>query len=254
MHRKLGPYAQRLWRSFIHQELGLFLKQIIAHANASVPQREKLGQGFVRLIAPEMDILSSQQPEHERLITRNAVSQMLYYMGHIQSDITLDFLETAVRAFPDEEFLRRGAIIGLAFGGRLAVLNEFVDELAREKTAGGSVKNLTNLGHQLSYFGDQPYDYLRPDKIQQFGPCRNTVCKLLMQLLSPEYSPSWRLDAYTIIYLASKSPWSTPARLELLVRRQELQKAAIALKVNPVSAQWPETTYLIELAKEMNHV
>lgn len=242
-----------IWRTFIHQELGLFLKAKIAEANELSRMREQAAAGFIRLIDSELvSFNDSNTQTHTKRLSRCSIGQLMYYAGHVRSHRVLDFIEGQIAGGRLDPFLLRSATIGVAFGGRSGPLDSFVEQLHAEERSGGSALNLENIGHQLSYFGDQAFDFLEPSHIQQFGSCDNTIGKLLRQLIQSELEPSWRLDAYTICYLCNASEWRKSARAEVLSKRILLSEAVRLLKLQGYVDQWPELARFIWLNMEIN--
>jgi hypothetical protein len=142
--------------------------------------------------------------------------------------------------------------IALAYSGRSGPLDSFVESLSREAIQGGTTLNNENLGHQLTYFGDQPFDFLYPTLITTEGNCRATVQKLLAQLNMPELAASWRLDAFTIYYLCTNDRWRESALVAAKEERHLLVASANKMVDLGWDKHWPELNGFIELGGTLN--
>lgn len=245
--------GSRVWRSFIHQELGLMLKSLLLNSNSSQSLIESIVSGFLRLINLELQTMAlSPWNSTEWRVSRGAAAQLFYYASHLRSARLLNFVNEKLDAGELDSYLQRSTVIGLAFGGQTNRLDQFVQSLIEEESAGGSKLNSENVGHQLSYFGDQAFDFLDPHRIETPGRCGETIKKLLAQLNSQALRPSWRIDAFTICYLARHAVWQQAARSVLARERRALSSAVRCVIDNGYGQDWPELDRLLWLNREFN--
>ena len=189
-----------IFRVFIPQEVEQFFKEYIHKSNDDVRKlsiiSEKLTNAFKKNMKDKND--SAELSSKKRI----AIEQLSYNMGHYKENSVLNFLENQLR-FEKDEFIKRSMIIGLAFGGKNEHIDQYVLELREEVINNRNERNIVNIGAQLTYFGDQPFEAVNPEKDYGLEYCQNTIKKLISQFANSQNNQgSWKLDLYTILYLS----------------------------------------------------
>ncbi len=234
----------------ISPEVSEFLKEIIAGANADPGLRERAIDGAVRAFL-ESSELASQNEQDERRLARQ---QLAYYLGNLRSDRATEFLRRRLDLEVDP-FTRRGIIIGLAFGGYSELITSYVDRLRSERAqehGAEAIENQVNLGFHLSFFGDQPFDVLQPERDQGLPHCDKTIKRLIYQLRTNVDRASWRLNLYTILDFTSNRLSSRDSCLESLKEcLADLRRVLKNLANDPECREWPEIDELRKLAAKV---
>ena len=217
-------------------EVSEFLKEFLVEVNGS----PKLQQSSYERLSAAFASATTEGGPHDRI--RIARQQLGYYLGNVRYARAHQWLKDAL-ASESDPWVRRGIAVGLAFGGDLDALDEYVDALRSELDGDDRRENAVNLGFHLTFFGDQPVDVKSPETDQGGESCAKTVEGLVYQLGTETDRPSWRLNLYTLWYLV------TQARVELREsagqRLRDLGGTAPELVQqllrDPAASQWPET-------------
>ncbi|WP_080054423.1 S1 family peptidase [Spirosoma aerolatum] len=236
-------------RQHISQEVEQFLKEFISNINTNIRFLTSTTEIFIEAYNMSSEKRGDSNIEKSR--KRLARSQLAYNMGHLKGKNAYDFLVEQLLYREKDEFIKRSIIIGLAFGGNDQFLNDYVDMLRNETN---SRLNDINVGSQLTYFGDQPFEVLYPEKDQGLRKCRGTVSKLLLQLDNKKNNAaSWRLDLYTIIYIGKYRSQSSEDFSEVFKEKIYLFNAIIE-KFKSEQIEWPEIFDSEELIKKYKFI
>ena len=112
--------------------------------------------------------------------------------------------------------------------------------------------NSVNIGHILSYFGDQPFDHEHPEIDQKRLNCDQAVSKLICQLNNRLNKESRRFDLYGIIDLYRYRPFSRGSWLEAVLKNEQvLAEALISLEKDDKCKDWPEICEIKEVLVEV---
>lgn len=132
------------------------------------------------------------------------------------------------------------------------MVHPYIEGLRAERSSGAEpVENAVNVGFHLSFFGDQPFDPLRPDVDQGGADCSRTIRRLIYQLDTETDRGSWRMNLYTIADLWRYRAVSRQSCGEALVQQAATLRAIIArLKEDPWSAWWPELDEVADVIAE----
>jgi len=238
------PRATEAFQRHVSPEVSEFLKEYIGRLRSDARLRKRLGQALRQAYA-----FSREEPaavSDERSRARIAREQLGYYLGNLPDADVQRFLRAEAAAETDP-WVRRGIIIGLSFGGDATLLEGYIDRLSEERRdpSGGTSENDVNLGFHLSFFGDQPFDVLRPDVDQGLPTCSRTVARLIYQLQTETDRGSWRLNLYTLCDLfehrrISRGDFSTAAAAHSPQLRRLLSRLSTDSRTNV----WPELARL----------
>lgn len=237
-HHELSNF----YRSFISQEIDQFYKDYFAKLNRDLILLDISCHNYI-------EAYKLNEPEHldtnnVLLRKRIAKQQLGYNLGHFKAQKSSLFLESILNSEVDE-FVKRSIVIGSAIGGHKNSLDDYVNDLAKDPS---SSSNLINIGFQLSYFGDQPVNIFEPYVDQNFPKCSNTVKKLIHVINEEKNRGSWRIDLYTILYLAHHREISKQNFAETMKENLGHFQEAIELFMNdPICKNWPQTKEAIQL-------
>ncbi|MFF7977147.1 trypsin-like peptidase domain-containing protein [Streptomyces sp. NPDC007905] len=172
---------------------------------------------------------------------RVARQQLAYYLGNLRSRRITKFLEEKL-AQESDLWIQRGIILGLAFGGTMQPLKNYVDRLRDNRISGRNLaENEVNIGYTLTFFGDQATDEFRPEVDQGLNDCERTVRRLIYLVGTETDRECWRLNLFTLVELWHHRKWSRE-RYALAMREctRELTVILKRLTDDPDSASWPE--------------
>jgi hypothetical protein len=171
--------------------------------------------------------------------------QLGHYIGHLGVADAQAYLYERLAAERDP-WVRRGTIIGMGFGGDVAVCESYVDDLRGERTAGGDLpQNSVNRGTQLYFYGDQiPADDVH--ERDAGGPeCARTANRLISQLLDRRRRPTWKLDLYSLLDIVLHRTVSGPeGRACLTRRRADLETIYAQMVADAEAKAWPDVAEL----------
>lgn len=226
---------------FLSPEVSDFLKELLLRVQRQPRSRERIVANCITALEG-LKGAPTQMRSHRVRIARQ---QLYYYLGNLRDDHAIDYVTARIDTERDR-WVQRGMIIGLAFGGVSAPLDDYVSALRRERETGTMppVLNEVNWGFHLSFFGDQPLDSRRPDVDRRLPDCGKTVRRLLYQLGTVTDRANWRLNLYTLVDLArhrseSRNDFDNTMREQLSVAKRI---------VEDLSAD-PEACGCVELAE-----
>jgi len=228
---------------FISQEVAQFLKEYLKTISDDLRMLGIITNNCIEAI--RLSLSGNPNLKQPRLVRY----QLAYYLGHINSDRSIEFLESLVQE-EEDELVKRSTIIGLAFGGQPKLLEDYILALREEEDP--KVRNGVNIGAQLSYFGDQPLNPLAPEIDQGLPSCRNTVSKLIYQLRTAINKNSWQLDLYTILYLWKHRKRSSHSLLATVSENiAEFELAIKIIESDLDCSTWPEIPGAKQLIKDV---
>ncbi len=234
----------QIYISFISQEIDQFFKDYIDKLNRDLIQLDIACNNLLKTF--ELNSYDESDDKDKQLRKRIAKEQIAYNLGHLKVEKSYKYLSELLEK-ENDEFLRRSMIIGLAFGGYYKSLDEYVDSLKQEPK---NLSNTINIALQLSYFGDQPFNILEPDVDQNFPKCGNTVKKLIHVINEKKNRGSWRIDLYTILYLANHREVSKQNCYETIKENLKHFEEAINNFANdPICKNWIDTNEALQLIK-----
>lgn len=234
-----GNAAAVAFRKPISPEVSEFLKQFKTRINRSPQLLEIAVKNFITAIKLNTDPLQTSEISPAR--TRISRQHLCYHLGSMRSVEASKYLRELLRQL-DDLWTKRGIIIGLSFGGDDDLYHSYISHLREMRTTqGDSAENTVNIGTQLSFFGDQPYDILNPDVDQGLPKCESTIRKLVHQMGTEIDRGSWRLDLFTIIDLFYYREVSKEnARTTILEKEVEIKTILNKLKKDHTCNWWPE--------------
>jgi len=234
-----------LFAIMLSPEIWEFLKEAIGQINDQAVNRARAAG--VMIDAIELAEMAEDLP-NRRII----LEQLHYYLGAVQSPMARDYLTSKLPKVSDE-WIARGIIVGRAFGGDSAPLDDYIDRMRAERADGGPTPvNDANVGCHLSMFGDQVFDADSPDVDRKGVTSERTVRRLVYQLQTNTNEPNWRIDLYTLLDLAvyrESSAQQTRALLTSLV--EDLERIRRSFVEDRVARDWPETKDLDQLLAEI---
>lgn len=225
-----------IFEKFITQEITQFLQEILAEFNKDKMGLIQCGNNLLDYFQSSTQLLQDLPPESTQWPRlRLAVEQSGFFLGQIADERFQIAVEDLISQDNCDPFLRRGLTIGLAFGGRTKKLKEYVSLLRDERASGGTTENSINIGHVLSYFGDQPFNPALLEYDQGLGSCEQSLTKLIDQLNNPLNKDSRTLDLYTIHDIVKHRPVSKKsAETTLLSKSDDLSK--VFQEIEPVAS------------------
>ncbi|MBL7781951.1 MAG: trypsin-like peptidase domain-containing protein [Saprospiraceae bacterium] len=234
-----------VFKQFVSQEVEQFFKDFVHQVNANWRKLNDVSENCIKAFELNKE---NEEIDNPTLKSRKRLAreQLAYNMGHLKSKSVSNYLINHLK-YETDEFVRRSIILGLAFGGQDKFLLEYVDEL--RDFDNNRNQNEVNIGFQLTYFGDQPFDVFAPDKDQKLSRCSGTVSKLINQFKNSKNNRgSWRLDLFTILYLSKYRPCSIKNFEEAFIENLEDFKEIITEMFNDSSCnQWIELQECFEL-------
>jgi hypothetical protein len=241
-HALLGDASAvaSIFRRQVSAEVSEFLKEYLGRARSSSRIMSKIVQNLNEAYDINADVAANSNLT-ESAKARIGKAQIGYYLGVLQSPLTIPVLELIYERESDP-WIRRGISVGLSLGGTEDKYHEYINRLRQERSAKTQqLENDVNVGFHLSFFGDQPFDPLRPD-VDQGGPdCSRTIQRLVYQLDTETDRGSWRLNLYTLQDLWHHRQVSRRSSGGALAQHAAaLQRIVGKLRSDPWSAWWPE--------------
>lgn len=237
-------------RQYMSPEVDEFLKEYLNRTRRTPRLINEIARNCIgALQANEVVGIGTYEGARARL----AREQLGYFLGSMNLPFVVEFLERQLDRETDP-WLRRGITIGLAIGGNENYLQSYVDRLRAERAAPEPhVENQVNLGFHLSFFGDQPFEALAPERDQGIGTCRKTIRRLIYQLGTEVDRGSWRLNLYTLLDLWRHRPVSrASAEQSLREQREALRRILDKVSADERCSWWPEVAELRELVDELD--
>ena len=183
-------------------EITLFVKEILLNVVQSSPDTRS---SVSRRLKAKLEQLVSERagtPDEARARQLSfSAGQVAYHLGLVGDHTTLDWLE----GFTDREesfWVRRAAVIGLAFGGRLDRFHAFIDEMRSEIEANNFELARKNIAVELGFYGDQLFDVLDPTRDLGRPECTRLVARACEELSIPVEASNWRMILFNVLYLA----------------------------------------------------
>jgi hypothetical protein len=240
-----------VFRNYMSPEVSEFLKEYIARVNVS----KRLLAKFATIATEALRMNAGDNtdlPTIENARRRLARGQLGYYLGHLRDESVVEFLREQLMQEADP-WLRRNIVIGLSFGGEERYLHAYIAKLHEERTGPGPyVENDVNVGFHLSFFGDQPFDPIQPDRDQRLPHCSRTVARLVYQLGTETDFGSWRLNLFTLVDLWEHRQISRESCRQALVEQVPRLRAILAsLENDDRAAWWPERQALGEILAKL---
>ena len=180
--------------------------------------------------------------------------QIAYHIGLLNIPEAVDFLHEYLKTEKDY-WIVRGITIGLSFSGDESELHKYVERMYTERSLGGNTpENDVNLGWSLTFFGDQPYDDLYPDKDQHLPSCKNTVTRLIYQLSTEIDRPSWRTNLYTLVDLYLHREESLIDYLNTMRHLKDTLEQCMDRMIlfDPTISDWKEIPKMKEILKSIS--
>lgn len=180
--------------------------------------------------------------------------QIAYHIGLLNIPEGVDFLRDYLKT-EEDYWTVRGITIGLSFSGDESELHQYVERMHIERSLGGDTpENDVNLGWSLTFFGDQPYDDLYPDKDQHLPSCKNTVTRLVYQLSTEIDRPSWRTNLYTLVDLYSHRKESFSDYLNTMKRLKSTLEQCMEKMVlfDPTVSDWKEIPMMKQILQNIS--
>jgi hypothetical protein len=228
-------------------EISEFLKEAIERLNAHPRDVNKAAKVLVEAITraeagdPRLSPASAYATLGRR---RLMLEQLCYYLGNIESGSAQTFLMERMEREPDD-WVKRGIVVGLAFGGQDKPQKRYIAELRAERLSGAATPmNNVNIGFHLSFFGDQPYDPEYPDRDMGFEECGKTVDRLVYQLGTNTNRPNWQIDLYTLLDLRYRTASRGSYWAHVKANSTRLQRLYDRLIDSPETGTWQETADL----------
>lgn len=237
---------KEIYLSFISQEIDQFFKDYFNKLNQDLSLLEIASQNYIKTY----ESCKCENSENDKLMLRNrlAKQQIGYNLGHLKTLTGKKFLDK-VLVDEKDEFIRRSITIGLSIGQHQNDLDKYVDDLRNDPQ---SESNKINIGFQLSYFSDQPFNVLQPYLDQGLPKCDNTIKKLIHVINERKNRGSWRIDLYTIIYLSKFRKISINNALETIRENlSHFNEAIEVFKNDNECKNWPETHDAIHLINKL---
>jgi hypothetical protein len=191
--------------------------------------------------------------DHDDARSRIGRQQLFYYLGSLSLPEARSVLREALSTEGDP-WVRRGIIIGLTFGGADDALDQYLDELGAERgQPGDHPLNDVNTGAQLSYFGDQPFDFMRPEVDLRGGNRGRTVDTMLYQLTTETERGCWRIDLYTLCDLWEHRPFARASYESAMTENlSRARHVAAALQADETASKWPELAKFLAIVDEIS--
>lgn len=243
--------VKEVFETYLGPDVWRFLQLMLLRISRTEPQtaRRMARRGMAALQeAVEEDMRSA-------VSTKNRVlrEQLGHYLGHLAAPELQDYLRGRVR---DEEdpWVRRGTVIGMSFGGNVAICEDYVDLLRTERSAGLSMAdNEVNRGTQLSFYGDQ---FIGDDSSQgrdaHLPQCKRMADNLINQLLEPERRCTWKLDLYSLIDVVYYREDSGTDGQDLMASRlTDLGKIYCQLSQDATAKDWDERRELADIIADL---
>ncbi|KAK1183181.1 helix-turn-helix transcriptional regulator [Streptomyces sp. NBS 14/10] len=228
------------FRKLISAEVSEFVKEYLERVNRNSRVLSRVCDiCFESFLDNSADTCGSDPDDSAR--ARVARQQLAYYLGNLRSRRITEFLEE-ILAQERDLWIQRGIILGLAFGGTVQPLEEYVERLRRNRINSGNLsENEVNIGYTLTFFGDQATDEFRPEVDQGHDSCERTVRRLIYLVGTETDRECWRLNLLTLVELWHHRKWSRE-RYMLAMREctEELTAILDRLADDPESASWPE--------------
>jgi len=231
--------AANAFRRIISPEVSEFLKEYVKRINKDTRLLAIVSEICIGAFKANRETSHGEDVSPAR--ARIARQQLAYYLGNMTSTKVVEFLKHQLSEEVDL-WIQRGMAIGLAFGGHAEHYHSYIDRLRTERAIGGaSPENDVNIGFHLSFFGDQPFDELNPDKDQGLPTCESTLRKLIYQLGTEIDRGSWRLNLYTIRDLGSHRETSKTSFIETMTKHlSEFERIVSKLRSDSQCSWWPE--------------
>lgn len=263
--------------AFLHKSFQeFFVSEYIFNLQISIEDKfEKLIEVHEKLITPEVsEFLKGQLLRVDKNIVikrrifsnlskillsgkgnRVARQQMAYHIGLLNIPESVEFLKNYLGVEKDA-WIRRGIIIGLSFSGDESELHKYVERMYKEREGNGdALENNVNIGFSLTFFGDQPYDDLYPDRDQHLPACRNTVMRLIYQLSTEIDRPSWRTNLYTLVDLRRNRKESIEDYINTMKLYKENLEHSLEKMIayDPSIKQWKEIALIRQILVELSN-
>lgn len=242
----------RMFASHLAPEVSEFIKEAIDDTNTRPKQQAEASANFQQALKEytskvEIEDLGIQEDRF-----RFMKEQLCYYLGNLHlkeaHDFLLDHLEVE-----EDEWVRRGIAVGLAFGGIYEPLAQYLNDLAKERSGPSPhPRNEANIGFHLSFFGDQPFDPADPEKDFGFPECSKTVARLSYQLTTRTNRPNWQIDLYTLLDLRNRTLSLESYEQALAESVPALNMALRMLESDTAARDWNEAEHLRQLLDGMN--
>lgn len=234
------------FRLLFSPEVSEFLKEFFVRINESP---DTIGAAVSQMSSALQALPERGQGDGRHRIAKQ---QLAYYLGTLQSararTLLLRLLDTET-----DPWIARGIAVGLAQGGDEDAVNRYVESLRDERDLPERPSNATNVGFHLTFFGDQPVDPDHPEIDQLTGGCTKTVEGLLYQLGTMTDRGSWRIDAYTLVFLYTRARPGLRETCGKTMKRfeQRFEYACSRLQGDLTAAVWPETVELSDIARSL---
>ena len=237
-------------RNYMSPEVDEFVKESIHQAKAMPRYLSRIASNCMAAYELNRGIrLGTTDGARARM----ACEQLGYFLGNISSADVKTFLVLRLQQETDP-WLRRGIICGLAVGGDESFLHAYVERLTEERA--GPLphrENDVNLGFQLSFCGDQPFDPLAPEKDQGLPSCEQTIRQLVYQLGTEVDRGSWRINLYTIIDFCRNRPASAESAGQVIRENvSHLRHVHRRLSSDDNSRSWPELRQLEQMIEQID--
>ncbi|HEX6469924.1 MAG TPA: hypothetical protein VF069_12575 [Streptosporangiaceae bacterium] len=176
-----------------------------------------------------------------------AAGQIAYYLGMLSDDETRAWLER--RVVTDGDFwIRRCAVIGLAFGGAPQAFHAFIDEMRDGISRGDFTMARKNIGVELGFYGDQEFDRLDPTADKAGSVCTRLVSRSCLELSLNVEAANWRMILFNLLYLAKHRTASFSSfNSEVQARKLDVLESLTRLESVPANAVYPEIAEMREL-------
>jgi hypothetical protein len=228
-------------------EVTFFLKEAISKVVSDPVLQE---DASARLQAVLLRLLSDRRAAADEVAARTsafAAGQVAYYLGILGEPAVQRWLEEIVES--EEDFwIKRAAVIGLAFGGDKEPCHQFIDDMTESMERGDLAMARMNIAIELGFYGDQKFDPLDPTRDAGGDTCRRLVARSILELGMDIEAANWRMILFNLTYLAQHRGASREAFWEEIEpRRTELLSALHAMQDDPERSAYPEIGQLIQI-------
>jgi hypothetical protein len=238
------------FRRHMAAEVSEFLKEYVLDIATNTELLASTVKTFIAAFAANEP--ADTDDDMMRARKRLAREQLAYYLGSPRSSHAIAFLREQYNKETDP-WIRRAIALGLSYCGDPELLSAYLSRLREEEFADSSIERGVNIGFHLSFFGDQPFDVLAPDRDSNQPRCERTVHRLIFQLLSDTNVGSWPLDLYTLVTFG-RSPRFRDSFLQAVAdHRDDLLRLLEKLRGDERTRHWPDVDALATLIGETDN-
>ena len=250
-----GRVADRGSDFFFHidtPEVTFFLKEAIEGIDDDPALRQEASIRLKNLLIESLEARTSASDEGAARLSNFAAGQVAYYLGMLGDRSVQRWLEDLVET-ESVFWIKRSAVIGLAFGGAPAAFHRFIDEMRSGIEQGDMSLARMNIAIELAFYGDQPFDSLDPTYDAGGDSCRRLVGRSFLELGMDVEAANWRMILFNLNYLARHRAGSSRCfREEISSRRDELLAELQVMASDPTRSRFPEITELFAVVSEID--